>query len=184
MFLQFFISCSKTGSNVIITSKDSVSVPKSNLSDNTSKSSDPLSMTDNVQQKSSTGFNTYCNDRFDFCVQYPDILIKQPESTNGDGTSFISKDRSIKMSTWGSYGSMDEDYILSREGIEITYETKKKTFFVVTGWKNNGNGYYRKTKLIRSESGDIDHTVSFEFEFPKDRKPECAPMIEYIENHF
>ena len=175
-----FISCSKKTITNETQSKDSSVVMNSNKTKNIP--SEESSSNNSFENK--TSFKTYCNARYDFCIQYPDILIQQEESENGDGTHFISKDGKIDMSAWGSYTDIDDDYRFAKEDVQITYETKKKSFFVVTGYLKTGKGFYRKTKIVKDSSGMIDHSITFNFEFPMEKKPECAPLIEYIENHF
>lgn len=144
----------------------------------------------NSFQENKPSFKTYCNARFDFCIPYPNILIQQEESEKDDeakwdGVKFVSKDGRIRMSAWGwDNVNIDMQYQTQQEGLDVTYKVMKKTFFVVTGWKRDGSGYYCKTKIVRDNNGNIDHVISFDFTFPREEKPECAPLIEYIENHF
>jgi len=181
-----FISCSKKTITNETQSKDSSVVMNSNKTKNIP--SEESSSNNSFENK--TSFKTYCNARYDFCIQYPDILIQQEESekvedAKWDGAKFASKDGRIRMSVWGwDNVNIDMQYQMKQEGLNVTYKVIKNSFFVVTGWKRDGTGYYCKTKIVRDNNGNIDHVISSDFTFPREEKPECAPMIEYIENHF
>lgn len=190
-FIVFFLitlillSCNKKTVNETVV-KDSSSV----LNSNSPKNILPEESSNNKSSENKTNFKTYCNVRFDFCIQYPDILIQKKESekiddAQWDGAKFVSKNGRIRMNTFGWYNdNVEMQYKMQQEGLDVTYKVFKKSFFVVTGWKKDGSGYYSKTKIIRDINGNVDHVISFEFIFPKEDKPQCAPMIEYIENHF
>ncbi|MBX7047350.1 MAG: hypothetical protein K1X86_16085 [Ignavibacteria bacterium] len=188
LFLLIFIliSCNKKTDVSEIPAKDTSIVTNTDKP----KNIPPQENSNKSSQENKPSFKTYCNARYDFCIQYPDILIKQEESIKDDeakwdGVKFVSKDGRIRMSAWGwDNVNIDMQYQTQLEGLDVTYNVKKKSFFVVTGWKKDGTGYYTKTKIIRDNNDNIDHVIAFEFTFPREEKPKCAPLIEYIENHF
>ena len=46
--------------------------------------------------ENNTEWATYHNARFDFSISYPNFLIPQGESGNGDGQKFISEDEKFQ----------------------------------------------------------------------------------------
>ncbi|MEI9947196.1 MAG: hypothetical protein WDN26_23645 [Chitinophagaceae bacterium] len=54
-------------------------------------------------------FDTYCNARFGYCIDYPGILFPQPESENGDGRVFKDKQGNEALIVFGRL-SMDEKW--------------------------------------------------------------------------
>jgi hypothetical protein len=113
-------------------------------------------------------YDTYCNARFGYCVAYPaGLLYPQPESGNGDGRVFKSKDGANTLTVWGRLNQdvegnpilletqYDEDLqtlAQSDNGVEkvITYQKCGKTFFVISGYEGP-KIFYQKTVL----KGDV-----------------------------
>lgn len=52
-------------------------------------------------------YETYCNELNDFCIDYPDFLIPQGESDNGDGQMFLTENGRNSMMVFAGY-RMDE----------------------------------------------------------------------------
>ena len=50
----------------------------------------------------------YLNARFGYGVDYPQQLIPQPESENGDGRAFRSADGRTEALVWGGYNALDQ----------------------------------------------------------------------------
>src|SRR5690606_32727908 len=107
--------------------------------------------TQEVENNLSSLFYKYCNDRFSFCIEYPSQFTPNGESENRDGQNFTSVDGITTISAWGNL--MIEDindldvnfeYALNESNNNITYKTKKKNFFVISG-TNGDNVFYRKT---------------------------------------
>jgi hypothetical protein len=95
-----------------------------------------------------TGFNKYCNSRYNYCLDYPVFLIPQNESNNGDGRKFISDDLKTEMSIFGSnYPYSLNSYLsISSENKHITYKVVKNNWYVISGYEN-GLIFYQKTVL-------------------------------------
>jgi hypothetical protein len=55
-----------------------------------------------------TNYDTYGNARFGYSISYPSNLIPQGESENGDGQAFETKDKSAKLTVWGSHNALDQ----------------------------------------------------------------------------
>src|SRR6478672_5790836 len=49
-----------------------------------------------------SGFKKYCNARFVYCIDYPEFMVPQGESENGDGQKFLSSDKQSELIVWGS----------------------------------------------------------------------------------
>ena len=129
--------------------------------ENTSNSTTEISTVKPKELESEQLYKTYCNGRFEYCIDYPSrILFPQPEPTNGDGCAFKNKQAEEILSVAGSYAYEEDgvDPIQSRFELElsgeneengnkgrvITYQKLGKTFFVVSGYQN-GKVFYYKT---------------------------------------
>ena len=53
---------------------------------------------------------SYCNERYDFCLQYPDMVFSQKnESTNDDGIILRSSDNDIRLRVYGYHNVLVND---------------------------------------------------------------------------
>ncbi|MFY9310030.1 MAG: hypothetical protein WAQ28_13370 [Bacteroidia bacterium] len=95
------------------------------------------------------GFDTYCNKRFHFCIDYPKDFIPQGESYNQDGQIFISKDSLTEIRAYGAH-VMDESETASDHfaacatGIKVSYKVIKDGWFIFSGIDKNGKIVYEK----------------------------------------
>lgn len=111
-----------------------------------------LTKTDEVQ------FNVYCNDRFDFCIHYPEKLIPQGESHNGDGQVFTSNDGKASLTVYRSFRDLDGNGVDFKREFEndlrlypkVTYKKLGKDFFVISGF-DGGNIFYQKAIMKNDE---------------------------------
>jgi hypothetical protein len=102
-------------------------------------------------------YKSYCNSRFGYCIDYPAFLAAQPESENGDGRVFNNKKGITILTVFGrinqdadgnplslknQYESDIKDLSLSKKN--ITYKKLGKTFYVLSGTKNE-TIFYKKT---------------------------------------
>ncbi len=126
-------------------------------------------------------YDTYCNSRFDYCVEYPTTLEPQPEAENGDGRLFISKNKKVKLFAWANI-SLDEDLESKLEttirGKKVVYKAVKKDWFIVSGYNKDGNIFYQKTIL----SNGIFKTVILEY--PIAEKPTYDKVCEKLAKSF
>lgn len=104
-------------------------------------------------------YNQYCNVRFGYCVDYPNFLNPQPESSNGDGRIFFNEKGDEVLRVFGRFNldaegetiSLERQYKtdiednLTKKNI-IIYKKLGKTFFVISGYRN-GKIFYQKTIL-------------------------------------
>lgn len=49
----------------------------------------------------------YCNNRFNFCIHYPESLVMQERSINADGITLTTADGKIQVCVTGSHNVMD-----------------------------------------------------------------------------
>lgn len=92
----------------------------------------------------------YCNPRFNFCILYPSDFIKLPESENGDGRIFISKDKKTEIRMYGKlaiedFDKLSQEFTSATSDIQLTYKMIKGTAFIFSGMDANGNIVYVKT---------------------------------------
>lgn len=107
--------------------------------------------------KSASDFDTYCNARYEYCIDYPTTFKPQPESENGDGRVFRNKEGkevlvvygTMNLSTQGKNLSLKEQFnsdlqkTRTEKGI-ITYKKYGGTYYVISGYKND-RIFYQKT---------------------------------------
>lgn len=97
-------------------------------------------------------YKTYCNSRYDFCIDYPaNFLFPQPESDNGDGRSFWDKANNPILTVYGTNNidekSLKEVFQAEINEVEtLTYQKLGKNFFVLSGYRNS-KIYYEKVIL-------------------------------------
>jgi len=100
--------------------------------------------------------DTYCNARFEYCIDYPTFLIPKPESENGDGRIFVNKEGTKVLTVYGSLNQdingdpipLKRQYALDVQRLvssktKITYQKLGKGFYVVSGERNE-NTIYQK----------------------------------------
>lgn len=128
-------------------------------------------------------FSTYCNERFDFCMQYPKELL-QPSviPTNNDGQIFISEDGNMTLKVFGSHQlhwTLSEEMGIALHRIEkrqdeadhISHKILTDEYFEIAGIVD-GKHHYQKTF---EDSGQFI-TLIFESEFA----PLQAEMMEEV----
>jgi hypothetical protein len=123
-----------------------------------------LNAPQSVQQQN---LKEYCNDRFSFCINYPNTFIGQGESGNGDGQLFLPKDKQAEITTYGMLvleevnDDFNEQFKQAGEGLTVTYKVFKANWFIVSGTDKKGNIVYRKTVLKKiSYMGDEKEDTS------------------------
>lgn len=128
-------------------------------------------------------YTSYVNDRFEFLIEYPSSLLSpQPPPENGDGRTFMSKDKKVEMRVWG------QNNALSRSVEEQFAEAKgqcRKTSFERVGAMlfafscvKSGRIIYQKT--LYRESDDV--FINFLIEYPLREKKRFDPIVTRIAN--
>jgi hypothetical protein len=130
-----------------------------------------------------THWETYCNARFGYCLDYPTELIPQAESENGDGRYFISKDKKVVLIVWGSLDieegglsphiakAYDKEY-------KITYKTIKKDWAVISGYTQEGKIFYDKIFYLNG------YFYTFKFEYPTSLRKTYDPLCKKLADSF
>lgn len=100
--------------------------------------------------KSNDDYQTYCNGKFSFCVSYPKRFQLQEESQSGDGAFFLSPDKKAEIRTYGRLAiedldKLEQEFAFAAKKIKVTYQVKKKTWFIFSGVDEKGNLVYQKT---------------------------------------
>ena len=125
----------------------------------------------------------YCNDRFSFCISYPDGFRKQlPEPENGDGARFLSKDKRAEISTFGSlatepFDELQEELKTATEDIQVAYRVVRGNWFIISGFDKDRKVVYRKTvkkKITYFGTKDTEVFQTLEIRYPADQAKEYA----------
>lgn len=128
-------------------------------------------------------YTSYVNDRFEFLVEYPSsILTPQPQPENGDGRTFMSRDKNIEMRAWGQNNALgrtiEQQFAeAKRQCGKTSYERVDAMVFVVSCVKNGRITYQRS---IYRESDDV--FVNFLIEYPVRDKRRFDPIVTRIAN--
>lgn len=105
-------------------------------------------------------FETYCNSRFGFCIDYPsNKLIPQDESANGDGQIFTSEDTESTLWVYRDFrdnagieeefnieSAFESDIQTNDPNHSITYKKLGSDYYVVSGY-NEGKIFHQKTMM-------------------------------------
>lgn len=125
---------------------------------NTEQAATPGGNTPESPADTAGTYDTYCNARFGYCIEYPHgLLLPQPEAPNGDGRIFTDRNGTeilrvfgrINMDADGNPVSLTRQFQLDlqeaeKNGDSITYRKLGDTFFVISGYRQ-GAIFYRKT---------------------------------------
>lgn len=135
-------------------------------------------------------FNTYLNERFGFCIDYPFMFVALEESGSGDGRKFRAGNAMLVV-----YRDFitDDDFIWERnmkkaytkalaeyeaDNIQVAYKVVKKDFFVISGYDGE-SVFYRKT--ISPEPGVYATAV---ITYDRSEKILYDPLVERIFSSF
>jgi hypothetical protein len=135
-----------------------------------------------------TKYATYNNARFAYSIDYPSALLEmQPESANGDGTTFVSKDNSVELRVWGEYNAAEktwqEAYDLDLKGLgeKPAYAVLKSEWYVISGTKD-GKIHYQKTLRRKLRDGEVFYT--FTLEYPESERTKFDAIVRRIARSF
>ena len=134
----------------------------------------------------------YCNDSFGFCIKYPKDFLKQPESGNRDGTTFLSKDKFSKIWAYGRLAieGLDEikqEFDIATEGIKLTYKVIGDNWFIFSGVNSNGVIIYQKTCKKKIEYFGSTDTYAFQtlrISYPLNQKKQYESYCKLIAKSF
>jgi hypothetical protein len=130
------------------------------------------------------GWQSYTNTRFGMSFEYPANIfaLLDPPPENGDGRAFASADALLMIfATHNTLNetpaSMKRDMVGMQDYEEVTYSPSGDTWLVLSGYR--GDTIFYEKYFFR------DGVISaFAIEFPQERKPFYAPIIERIEDSF
>ncbi|QQS32428.1 MAG: hypothetical protein IPM50_12290 [Acidobacteriota bacterium] len=128
-------------------------------------------------------YTSYVNDRFEFLVEYPSSLLSpQAPPANGDGRTFMSKDKKVEMRAWGEnnalFRSIEVQFTeAKRQCGKTSYERVGAMLFAFSCVKN-GRVIYQKT--LYRESDDV--YINFLIEYPLREKKRFDPIVTRIAN--
>jgi hypothetical protein len=131
----------------------------------------------------------YCNDRFQFCLNYPADFTAGPEPANGDGLEFFSGDKKTTITASGSlydeeFDSLERDYKFFSESYKVAYHVMKPNYLIISGTDKSGNIIYQKT-VIKSINyfGENPNTKVFQsirIKYPASQQAKYASYCSYI----
>ena len=129
---------------------------------------------------------TYQNDRYGTTIDYPDIFVAQPPPDADDGRAFKSAD-GAKFTVSASYFALGltvatyRDFIVKNldPGSTITYETRGKNWFVISGTKAT-NIFYEKHLLSHGAQMNEDFVMSY----PASLKSTYDPIVARMAKSF
>jgi hypothetical protein len=143
---------------------------------------------DAAQAQSRERWATYQNERFGYTLSYPSsVFTPQPPPANGDGQTFLSKDRRAKVVVYATVNDerfSPQNYrqtILREFGgyDQMDYSPRGKTWFVLSGFRGD-TIYYQKVMFSCGERVITALSVTF----PRAQKPFYEGLIERMEDNF
>ncbi|RYG62705.1 hypothetical protein EON80_22615 [bacterium] len=118
-------------------------------------------------------YRTYFNARFGTTLQYPaNLVTPQPESQNGDGRRFLSKDGAIELTVYGSHNALGRTVKTQmeraiadwkRDGARLTFQKYGPGWYALSGY--SGDDIFYEKALF--QNGDF-HTIIWQY--PKEYK--------------
>ncbi|MEZ4883148.1 MAG: hypothetical protein R3E32_00335 [Chitinophagales bacterium] len=139
-------------------------------------------------------FGKYCNNRFDYCVAYPEKIFEtELEPTNDDGRIWVSEDGDMHLTVYGvnsldwslqnEYHRWREVLRANSEGEELNLKTSilADNYFELAGVVN-GEYYYQKTYLNQDKEQFI--TLIFRSEMDPIENKQLRELQETITESF
>ena len=129
------------------------------------------------------GWQTYENGRFGMRLEFPaEVFSAEAPPENGDGRTFRSSDATLQVFAFQNADGDDpaslKQELVGAEGYDnVTYGPTGSDWLVLSGFR--GDAIFYEKYFFRG--GAIS---AFGMEFPQDRKPFYAPIVERIEDSF
>ncbi|WP_338761500.1 hypothetical protein WAF17_15625 [Bernardetia sp. ABR2-2B] len=121
--------------------------------------------------------DTYCNERFEYCLDYPAVFEPFGSSKSKDGQIFYIDGGKIELLVWGNVNGQNRTLEQEKQSISqnrnVEYQTINSNFFVISGFEN-GKVYYLRTE--KTPTG----FRSFEIRYPKEEKDKYDKFVEKI----
>jgi hypothetical protein len=119
----------------------------------------------------------YCNERFEYCLNYPAVFQPFGSSQSGDGQIFYIDGGKIELLVWGSVNgqnrTLEEEKASISQSRIVDYQTINSSFFVISGFEN-GKVFYLRTE--KTQTG----FRSFEMRYPREEKETYDKFVEKI----
>jgi hypothetical protein len=140
-----------------------------------------------------SGWRTYTNFRWGYRIEVPNSLVAQPEPENGGGLEFISTDGQVALLTYGQW-DMDLGEVSLAESQRdnewgwigtkgrITYRSRGKTWFVISGISEKGRIFYQRHDRIQLAGSAC--FMTFSISYPQKFKKQWNPQTERIARSF
>lgn len=185
-------ACSKQNEESKTTAHDTLSVrsvPKDSL----------VAVRDSVSKPKD--YESYCNSRYNYCIDYPTIMVAQPEAGNGDGRVFLNPKDSATLTVYGTIGidletevpiPLKERYLKDMQNIKdespdnrITYQQfgQRQHFFVISGYKKD-RIFYQKTIVKLDENSQNPSFAYAILEYPESGKEVYNKISEKVFTSF
>ncbi len=123
----------------------------------------------------SVQYQTYCNERYGYCVDYPDFLIPQGESDNGDGQQFISENDEQKLWVYrdAKMDMMTGDLLSLRQAyqddcqskLEVTKKELFDNYYFIKGKTSEKSTFSQYSILVNNDY----FTIYFEYPHRDDK---------------
>jgi hypothetical protein len=142
-----------------------------------------------------TTWQSYCNERFGFCLKYPAQWLLEEPPVNGDGQVWRSQDGSIELRAYGylffadGYPEFFPNAVLTLGGLyryersnskNLSLSLLRPNFFVLSGSVGQ-TIYYRKTITVDAKDAVF---ATFMLTYPKSKKTELDGIVTTIANSF
>lgn len=93
-------------------------------------------------------YEKYCNDKYDYCVEYPSLLMAEGESDSGDGQVFLSHENSNSLTIYRDFRDLAEQNFSLQSAMQtdiasksinnekriVTYKKLGEKFYVISGY--------------------------------------------------
>ena len=110
--------------------------------------------------------DSYCNARYDFCVEYPkDVFTAEVTPTNADGIFLSTPNREVTMAVFGEYNAFDftleeqHNFLLKSISESDGYFIDQLTVYSVDGFTTNIETPEKQIELRSQKIGDHFVTV-------------------------
>ena len=127
----------------------------------------------------------YTNQRFGTSAEVPANLVSpEPPPANGSGQSYVSEDGLVRISIFGSFLVLVDDFEAYRQdrlnladegGIEITYSAGGKGWFVYSGLKDGEIVYFKSIPACGGKAAS--HVV---LTYPQTRKEIMDSVVKRV----
>ena len=115
-------------------------------------------------------YQTYCNNRYDYCVDYPDFLIPQGETDAGDGQQFISENKQNSMIVYRTFKAITGDNPTVKDAYEedlqivaaatLTDKKLEESYYYFAG-KTDGDKLFKQYTIFANNDYFV---IRFEYD--------------------